>query len=324
MFSDLFDPSGSRPAARVVRASQAPLIPAGSGAWCRDFIAATSIVEHDGELRLYAEGSADGHEQIGLFTRPAGDVAGPWAAHPANPVLRVAEEGFDQGGVFDPAVVRFGDRWLMYYSATEGDAHEYAEQLAHGTAGDAPSGEAIGLAVSDDGVAFTKHPGGPVLAARCPFAAVHDGRVHLFHVAVHRGGYRIHLATSDDGVRFTSAGPDPVLDVGPPGAWDSRSVTTPKVFADGDLFWMAYAGDDEQLDDLEGIGLAWSRDLRTWTRAGDAPVFGVGEPGAFDSASVQSPIVLPVGERYALVYAGSDTTVGQGLHSQIGLAWVER
>ena len=322
MFSDSFGPTSLWPAADFVRASRNPIIRAGSGAWCADFIAASSVVQHDGQLRLYAEGSAGGHEQIGLFTRSADDIGGEWAAHPANPIVRVSSQGYDTGGVFDPAVVQFAGRWLMYFSATEGDAHEYAEQLTHGTAADTPGGEAIGLAVSDDGVTFTKHPNGPVLQARCPFAVVHGGRIHLFYVKVHQGGYRIHVAVSDDGVSFTSADPGPVLDVGPAGSWDSQSVTTPKVFAEGDLFWMAYAGDDTDLDDLTGIGLAWSTDLRTWTKVSKNPVFGPGEQAAFDCTSVQSPIMLPAGDTFAMIYSGSDATVGQGLHSQIGLAWL--
>ena len=64
-----------------------------------------------------------------------------------------------------------------------------------------PTDECIGLAVSDDGVTFTRHPDAPVLTARCPFAVVDDGTVHLFHVKISNGGYRIHLALSEDGVR---------------------------------------------------------------------------------------------------------------------------
>jgi len=322
MFSKLFGPTAADNQTAWTRSPDNPVLRCDSSDWSRDFIATCSLFEHDGTLRMYAEGSAGAREQIGLFTSPADRLEGPWVPSRVNPVLRVGAEGFDRGGVFDPSVVRFGGRWLMYYSAVEGDAHEYAEQLAHGAAVDGPVGETIGLAFSDDGATFEKHPGNPVLHARCPFALVHDDIVHLFYVEVADGGYRIHLAVSDDGIDFRPVRAEPVLDVGAVGNWDSCSVTTPKVFRDGDKFCMAFAGDSSSLDDPTGIGLAVSDDLVRWEKIAGNPVFVVGPAGAFDSASVASPIIRRVGDNYAMVYAGSDRTVGEGLHSQVGLAWL--
>lgn len=320
MLSDVFGADPEANQRRWVRPPGNPEIRSEGTGWADDFVAPCSLVEREGELWLYAEGSAHGHEQIGLFTAAVDVSAGPrtWRPHPANPVLAVGS-GFDAGGVFDPAVVRFGGRWLLYYSATEGDAHEFAEQLERGSAGDGPTGEHIGLAVSEDGVTFTRHAAGPVLAARCPFAVVHDGTVHLFHVRVDEGGYRIHLALSEDGVRFREIG-GPVLDVGPAGSWDSHTVTTPKIFRDGDRWCLSYAGDAERLDDPTGIGLAYSDDLITWRKIAGNPVFVVGAPGGFDSVSVASPVVRASDDGYEMWYAGSDRTIRDGLHSQVGVA----
>jgi predicted GH43/DUF377 family glycosyl hydrolase len=310
-----------------LRSDRNPVItPQGTG-WAEDFLAVCSVVEHDGGLRLYTEGSVGGHEQIGLFTGAGDDPAEvAWTQHAGNPLVRVGD-GFDAGGVFDPSVVRLGGRWLLYYSATEGDAHAFAEHAEHaehaGTGGaEQPSDETIGLATSVDGIAFAKHPQAPVLRARCPFAVVHEGLVHLFHVRVAAGGYRVHLAVSDDGVRFREVD-GPVLDVGMPGTWDAHTVTTPKVFRDGDRWCMAYAGGDARLDDPTGIGVAFSDDLRRWRRHPGNPVFTVGREGEFDGVSVQSPVVRRVADRYYLWYAGSDRLVRDGLHSQVGLAWLD-
>lgn len=324
MLNRLFGPDSQANQQRWSRSPHNPVIRSAGTGWADDFVAPCTVVEQDGQLRLYAEGSAGGHEQIGLFTAPTAepDVA-DWTPSAANPVVRLGD-GFDRGGVFDPAVVEFQGGWLLYYSATEGDAHVFAEQLAHGTAaGDEPADETIGLATSVDGEVFTKHPGGPVLRARCPFAVVRDRRVYLFHVRVHAGGYRIHLAVSDDGAFFQPATDDPVLEAGAPGSWDSFSVTTPKVFRDGDRFCMSFAGDDRGLDDPTGIGLAFSDDLITWEKAPGNPVFTPGEPGSFDSVSVASPVIRHLGDRYYMWYAGSDRTIGDGLHSQVGVAWTQ-
>lgn len=296
-----------------------PVITTAGGEWCADFIAPCSLVERGGRLWLYTEGSAGGHEQIGLFTAPVDDPTA-WVPSEHNPILRVGT-GFDRGGVFDPAVVEFRGRWLMYFSATEGDAHEYAEQLARGHAAGGPVGEWIGRAVSDDGVHFEKQPDAPVLAARCPFAVVHDDRLYLFFVRVVDGGYRIYLSVSADGVTFEPVQDAPVLDVGEPQSWDSFSVTTPKVFRDGGRFCMSFAGDDASLDDPKGIGLAYSDDLIRWEKAPGNPVFRPGPDGAFDCVSLQSPVIHRIGDRYLMLYAGSDRTIFDGLHSRVGLAW---
>jgi GH43 family beta-xylosidase len=313
-----FGPSAHKPG-RFVRRSPDPVIGTVEQ-WCSDFVAITSCVRRGSELWLYAEGSSAGHEQIGLFT---GDPRAPeqaFSGHPANPVLRVGGGAYADGGVFDPSVVRFGGVWYLYFSATEGDAHDFAHKLAHGEDVEGPVGEWIGVATSDDGVTFTKHDDGPVMPGRCPVAFVWDGVVYLYHVKVQDGGYRIHLSTSRDGFEFTPHGSRPVLDVGAEGEWDCRSVTTPKVVADGGRFWMTYAGDASGFDDLSGVGIAWSDDLVTWTKAPSNPVFGLGEEGAFDGVSVQSPLLVVDADRVLLFYAGSDTTVGEGLHSQVGLA----
>lgn len=321
MLTDLFGPDPAANQRLWVRSARNPVIrPEGTG-WAEDFIAACTVVETEGRLRLYAEGSAGGHEQIGLFTATAGPGDLEWSRHPDNPILRVGD-GFDRGGVFDPAVVRFRDRWLLYYSATEGDAHAFAETLDGAGASEVPRDEAIGLAESADGIAFVKHPASPVLAARCPFAVVHDGTVYLYFVRVAAGGYRVHLATSDDGFTFVEHAEGPVLDVGGAGEWDSHSVTTPKVFWDQDRWCMAYAGDAERLDDPTGIGLAQSDDLLTWEKFPGNPVFVTGDSGSFDSVSVASPIIRRDEDGYSMLYAGSDRAVRDGLHSQVGAARV--
>jgi len=321
MLSGLFGPDPSSNQRRWTRSSRNPVIsPEGTG-WADDFIAACTVVEHGNELRLYAEGSVGAHEQIGLFRATGDPVETDWTPHSGNPIIRVGS-GFDRGGVFDPAVVRFRDRWLLYYSATEGDAHAFAEQLEKGQVEGGPAGETIGLAESEDGSNFTKHPDSPVLGARCPFAVVHRDRVYLFYVKITDGGYRVYLATSEDGVRFDEASDRPVLDAGQAGSWDGYTVTTPKVFRDGDRWCMSYAGDGKRLDDPTGVGLAYSDDLYSWEKLGGNPVFAVGDAGAFDSVSVASPVIRRHGDRYVMWYAGSDRAIRDGLHSQVGLAWI--
>ena len=306
---------------RFVRRPE-PVVRAEPGSWCSGFLAPTSLVRQGDEHWLYAEGSpTGGREAIGVYRgRPDLDPA-VWTPVGENPVVEGSERGFDRGGVFDPAVIRLGDTFYLYYSATEDDAHHYAEQLAAGAVLDGPSGEWIGLATSTDGVHWRKHPE-PVLDARCPFAVVTPHGVALFYVRVVGGGYQIFVNESRDPTRFSADDERLALPVGPAGSWDAATVTTPKVLAVDGGYLLGYAGGTGTLDDPTGFGLAFSADLGEFQRSLDAPFLtapGVG----FDAVCLQSPLLLPVAGATHLLYSGSDTLIAEGLHSQIGLATLE-
>jgi predicted GH43/DUF377 family glycosyl hydrolase len=285
--------------------------------WCRDFLAPSTLIAVASGIVLYAEGSTGGVEQAGAFVSPASSSLTVWQPVANNPLVAVGD-GFDAGGVFDPSVAVVGARYFLYYSATTGDAHEFAHALG-GNAGAAydPTTESIGLAVGDSPIAFAKH--GRVLQGRCPHVVVHGGMVHLFFVRVHASGYLIHLARSDDGFTFTEE-PEPVLVPGGAGAWDACTVTTPQIVSDGGRFVMLFAGDATSLDDPRGIGVAVSDDLVRWEKNPGNPVFVPGPRGTFDAVSVACPIMRHRDGTYRLLYAGSDRTVAAGLHSQVGLA----
>jgi predicted GH43/DUF377 family glycosyl hydrolase len=299
-----------------LRSPHNPVIGYGE-AWCRDFIAPSSVLVDGDTVTLYCEGGAGDRECIGRYTCGAGEVPeARWSPDPRNPLLEPGT-GFDRGSVFDPAAVRFRGQTHLYYSATAGGAHAFAER-GEVRAGDAPDDETIGHAVETaDG--FARDPQ-PVLTGRCPFAIEAGGEVVVFYVKVVAGGYRIYGARSADGVTFTPlADGRPVLDVGSAGEWDSFTVTTPKVFADDGQFVMLYAGDDRLIDDPTGIGIAVSPDLVSW-RKYPGPVFTPGQAGGFDSLSVASPVPLFVDGCWQIIYAGTARPVAEGLQSQIGVA----
>src|SRR3954451_20578646 len=102
MLSDLFGTDPLANQRQWLRYECNPVIaPDGTG-WAEDFLAACSVVERDGELRLYAEGSVGGHEQVGLFTAD-GRYPAVWPEQHANPIVRVGT-GLSVGGVFVSAV----------------------------------------------------------------------------------------------------------------------------------------------------------------------------------------------------------------------------
>lgn len=124
--------------------------------------------------------------------------------------------------------------------------------------------------------------------------------------------WQIGHATSPDGHDWDFDGDAPVLQVGLPGAWDSRYVTDPWVLWDGRRFRMWYTGYDGA---KYGFGHAVSQDGHLWKKDPDNPVFSTGSGGAWDEDEVRYPCVLKSTGRFHLWYCGRN-----GLRSGIGYA----
>lgn len=318
-FSDLFGEDSAVNQASWRRDEANPII-APAAPWSAEFVAPSSFLRQGDSLILFVEGGDREREYAGAYACDDPCRAGaPWRPNTHNPILSPAPDGFDRGSVFDPAVISYRSDLRLYYSATAGGPHEFAED------GPAESEipaepEYIGVA-RHDGEGFARAPG-PVIEGRCPAVIEWEEILYLFYVKVVRGGYRIYLASSQDGAQFDAVQDKPVLDVGAADAWDSFTVTTPKVFRDGDHFTMLYAGDARSIDDPTGIGIAVSEDLVHWSKHPGNPVFTPGAPGRFDSASVASAIPIRCRDGWQMFYGGSDRTVVEGLHSQVGRAWL--
>lgn len=318
-FSDLFGESAVSNQSLWRRDAGNPIVVPATE-WSAEFVAPSSVLQRDGSLTVFVEGGDREREYVGAYTCDDPCRLGTeWRPDPGNPILRPAVGGFDRGSVFDPAAILFRGALRLYYSATPGGPHEFAEGAP--AESDIPAEpECIGVAYHD-GQGFARDAK-PVLEGRCPAIIEWQEVLHLFYVKVVRGGYRIYLATSQDGEHFDEVPDGPVVDVGPAGAWDSYTVTTPKVFQDDDHFTMLYAGDDRSIDDPTGIGIAVSADLLHWSKHPGNPVFTTGDPGQFDSASVASAIPVRCHDAWQILYGGSDRTVVEGLHSQVGRAWL--
>jgi predicted GH43/DUF377 family glycosyl hydrolase len=173
----------------------------------------------------------------------------------SDPVFGPSKDGFDNVRVADPAVLKDGRRFKMWYSAI-------------GNQGGTPSVK-IGYAESSDGIHW-KRRDRPVLVADAaegfvagPEVQKRGNRYESWYYAGSKPG--VFSAISRDGIHWKKGGI--AVAPGQPGAWDDREASSPTVTTERDKDWMYYTGttcplEESRRADREGcpvhiqIGLA--------------------------------------------------------------------
>jgi len=235
---------------------------------------------------------------------------GAWSRlHGGEPILVPQGTGFESRGVFNPAVIKDGDRYVMLYRA----------QDANGTS-------RLGIASSRDGLHFVREPQ-PALAPETDDereGGVEDPRLveigatyYLTYTAYDGKNAQLALATSRDLRSWKRHG---VIMPANTGRWNVKWTKAGAILDQpvNGKYWMYYMADAAAGSDQ--MGVASSPDLLHWTEALDAPVLGR-RPGAFDSRVVEPgppPLLTPEG--ILLVYNGAD----DGLIYRTGWALFDR
>lgn len=224
------------------------------------------------------------------------ESAAPWERlNDASPILAPRGSGFESAGVFNPAVVKKGGRFVMLYRAQDGS----------GTS-------RLGYAESADGVHFTRRAA-PVLAPEADYerdGGVEDPRLvkiggtyYLTYTGYNKREAQLCLATSGDLLHWQRKG---VIMPAYRGRWNvgwtkSGAILTEKV---NGKYWMYYMADPAK--DVNEMGVAFSTDLIHWTEALDQPVLGR-RPGRFDAKVVEpGPPPLMTKDGILLIYNGAD------------------
>jgi predicted GH43/DUF377 family glycosyl hydrolase len=292
-----------------------PVFPATPGTWREAQTANPDILLIDNIYYLYFRGQRDGHDRIGVAMIPRSDFDGvTWRIHP-RPVIDVGGLGScDETHALDPAAVLHDGKVFLYYT------------------GNSPREDrVICLAVSLDGIHFTKYEQNPVIIGGAPEVVYHDSTFYLYFWRAVPGkrGFQIHYATSGDGYHFTEPANSLVLPVGPEGSWESMTVETPRIFSEGGLFYMIYCGSDRNKDYPFNAGLATSIDLVHWTKYPGNPIFSRGDAGQWDEGAIWFTTVEKINGRYYMWYegygGGTSRTESYGSYlkggkSQVGLA----
>ena len=295
-----------------------PVFPATPGTWRESQTANPDLLLKDGVYYMYFRGQRGGHDRIGVATIPAEKFDGvTWDIHP-EPIIDVGGPGsWDENHALDPAAILHDGKVFLYYTASS-----------------PREDRSICLAVSEDGKSFRKFDGNPVIIGGGPEIASRDGVLYLYYWRSVPGkkGFQIHYAASRDGYHFTEQVPSLVLPVGPAGSWDSFTVETPRIFREGELFYMVYCGSDRNKDYPFHAGLATSRDLIHWTKFPGNPIFERGAAGEWDEGAIWFTTVEKIKGRYYMWYEGYGGGTARtepygsylkGGKSQVGMATME-
>ncbi|MEM6550686.1 MAG: glycosyl hydrolase family 32 [Planctomycetota bacterium] len=127
---------------------------------------APHVIEHDGVYWMFYCGGGASREQYRIHLATSTD-AWNWTRHDANPLLI---DGYEAR---DPMVLRVGDRWVMYYTATD-EPHGGHHLVAACTSDDLVTWGERQIVYRDE---MTGSYAGP---CESPFVFERDGRFYLF------------------------------------------------------------------------------------------------------------------------------------------------
>jgi predicted GH43/DUF377 family glycosyl hydrolase len=211
----------------------------------------------------------------------------------------------------DPSVIRFGGRYLMYFSLPPASNKKI------------PPGWAIGIAESKDLVSW-KRVGELMPEQTCdakglcaPGARILDGKVHLFYQTYGNGQKdAICHAVSEDGLKFTRNASNPVFH--PSGDWTCGRAIDAEVIEFGDKL-LLYCATRDPAFKIQMIAVAaadrksdFGRDA--WKQLHDGPVLKPELP--WETKCIEAPTLLKRGETLFMFYAGGYNNEPQ----QIGCA----
>lgn len=234
----------------------------------------------------------------GLAILAAAGAAPPAGSQPAIKPAMLWADTVRLGRPFskDPSVIRFHDRYLMYFSLPP----------AHG------QGWIVGIAESTDLVQWKKVA--ELLPAQecdkkglaAPGARVLNGKVHLFYQTYGNDKHdAICHAVSDDGVRFERDKSNPVFH--PTGAWTNGRAIDAEVIPFNDKL-LLYCATRDPSGKIQQLAVAQA-DLKSdfgrdaWKQACDASILKPELP--WEGQCIEAPTVCRHGATLFMFYAGA-------------------
>lgn len=266
-------------------------------------------------------GAPDPHDLVECDFEVVGDEASPWELYTCNPFFPPPlDDGWDSPGIggYDILVIDVLGTPLFQMWYGGGDTEL---EMSPTTAIDA-----IGYAVSTNGVDWERYEGNPLLTTadagmQCdkiynPTVSFDEtnGIYHMWFAAdVTNLGTQIGHATSADGLEWIADPHNPVIGTDEMAGTDFSAFTPGDVIVDaGGVMHMFYGGLYQVGGQIQyAVGHATSTDGSQWDLHDGQPILR-GAPGQWDSKVVAFPDVFFHDTTYYLFYAGSSTVANQG------------
>lgn len=225
--------------------------------------------------------------------------------------------GLKQPFAKDPSVVRFGERYLMYFSLPPEKGNDFGWYVGVAESTDLTHWKLVGTVTP-----LTEHDK-KGLAAPC--AKVWDGRVHLFYQSYGNGPKDAMMyAVSEDGIKFTPHEKNPIFS--PTGAWNNgRAIDADFFEFNGKCFLYAATRCPEGKIQKLVVATAESRDhlgAGAWTQACDASILEPELP--WETQCIEAPTVMERDGKLFMFYAGGYNNHPQQVGvavSEDGLKW---
>ncbi len=207
---------------------------------------------------------------------------------------------WDGGGIHSASVISDGGMYKMWY---------HGRDLAY---------QGFGLAISNDGINWTKAADNPVYTTTehwghisYPFVLKDGATFKLWYA----GEGAIYYGESGDGITWDVDTSAPVL-ARTEGTWEESGISAPFVLQLGASDYRMWY----QTEDQDGIGYATSTDGITWTKH-LTPVLTPGGTGVWDEDGVGDPALWFDGGAYHMWYANASNWLMGYATSTNGIDW---
>ncbi|TDK66524.1 hypothetical protein E2I14_08645 [Sapientia aquatica] len=246
--------------------------------------------------------------------------------------VAVSNDGISwQKFVGNPVLAPSISDWDTGYIAGNGTAIYFAQRIYYFYQGINDRGIAnIGLAVSDDGFHFKKHPN-PILATGPagawdsdsvgdPFVIEKGEALYLYYLGQDSVGVqRLGIAKSVDGLHWTRLSNNPVLDIGAGGSFDENGLGEPSIAYQPPYFYMFYTG--RASDEIRNIGYAISTDGIHWKKISTTGLISNKLRSEWFSKVICDTTLIAVGGgKWAVWFGGGNLPVpAENLNGQIGM-----
>jgi len=239
----------------------------------------------------YSNETSNGVHSIGYATSTDGFN---WYRKSDKPVLTGGSPGsWDAYAVDLGAIIKENGIYKMYY--TGNPTHDGPYQ--------------IGLAVSSDGINWTKNPE-PVLYADSLFEPMItaseviklDNKYYMYYSAITKSSVTICVAFSNDGIKWIRYSNNPILTK--TSLWEGyRGIHYPSVVKSNKNLLMIYQNAND-----DAFGIATSTDGIDWAKDSKNPIFTKDDTHNQWATHIQNPSVLYINNEFRLYYAGYNSS----------------